>query len=33
VTPGTESATVVGHPEDIEYVQLIPQFTGGAAGG
>jgi hypothetical protein len=36
VTPGTESATVVElyrHPEDIEYVQLIPEFTGGAAGG
>ena len=36
VTPGTESATVVdlfGHPEDIEYVQLIPEFVGGAAGG
>ena len=35
VTPGTESATVVElyrHPEDIEYVQLLPQFTGGAAG-
>jgi hypothetical protein len=34
VTPGTESATVVElyrHPEDIEYVQLIPEFTGGAA--
>jgi len=36
VTPGTESATVVElyrHPEDIDYVQLIPEFTGGAAGG
>jgi hypothetical protein len=36
VTPGTESATVVElykHPEDIEYVQLIPEFRGGAAGG
>ena len=36
VTPGTESATVVElyrHPEDIEYVQLIPEFTGSAAGG
>jgi hypothetical protein len=36
VTLGTESATVVElyqHPEDIEYVQLIPEFTGGAAGG
>ena len=36
VAPGTESATVVelfGHPEDIEYVQLIPEFVGGAAGG
>ena len=35
VTPGTESATVVElyrHPEDIEYVQLLPEFTGGAAG-
>ena len=35
VAPGTESATVVElyrHPEDIEYVQLLPQFTGGAAG-
>jgi hypothetical protein len=35
VVPGTESATVVElyqHPEDIEYVQLIPEFTGGAAG-
>jgi hypothetical protein len=34
VTPGTESATVVElyrHPEDIEYVQLLPEFTGGAA--
>ena len=34
VTPGTESATVVElyrHPEDIEYVQLMPEFTGGAA--
>jgi hypothetical protein len=34
VTPGTESATVVElyrHPEDIEYVQLIPEFAGGAA--
>jgi len=36
VTPGTESATVVElyrHPEDIEYVQLIPEFVGAAAGG
>ena len=36
VAPGTESAIVVElykHPEDIEYVQLIPEFTGGAAGG
>ena len=36
VPPGTESATVVdlyAHPEDIEYVQLIPEFTGSAAGG
>ena len=36
VAPGAESATVVElykHPEDIEYVQLIPEFTGGAAGG
>ena len=36
VTPGTESAIVVElykHPEDIEYVQLIPEFTGGAAAG
>ena len=36
VTPGTESALVVElykHPEDIEYVQLIPEFTGGAAAG
>jgi hypothetical protein len=36
VTPGTESATVVElyrHPDDIEYVQLLPEFTGGAAGG
>ena len=36
VTPGTESATVVElhrHPEDITYVQLIPEFLGGAAGG
>lgn len=36
VTPGTESATVVElyrHPEDIRYVQLIPAFLGGAAGG
>ena len=36
VTPGTESATVTElykHPMDIEYVQLIPEFTGGAAGG
>jgi hypothetical protein len=35
VTPGTESVTVVRlyqHPEDIEYVQLLPEFTGGAAG-
>ena len=36
VAPGTESAIVVElykHPDDIEYVQLIPEFTGGAAGG
>jgi hypothetical protein len=36
VTVGTESATVVNlfqHPEDIEYVQLLPEFAGGAAGG
>jgi hypothetical protein len=36
VVPGTEAATVVRlsqHPEDIEYVQLIPEFVGGAAGG
>jgi hypothetical protein len=36
VPAGTESATVVDlyqHPEDIEYVQLIPEFVGGAAGG
>jgi len=36
VAPGTESAIVVElykHPEDIEYVQLIPEFTGGAAAG
>jgi hypothetical protein len=36
VTPGSESATVVElyrHPEDIAYVQLIPEFLGGAAGG
>ena len=36
VTPGTEGATVVElyrHTEDIEYVQLIPEFRGGAAGG
>ena len=36
VTPGTESATVVElyqHPEDIEYVQLLPEFVGGAAAG
>ena len=36
VRVGTESATVVNlfeHPEDIEYVQLLPEFTGGAAGG
>lgn len=36
VAPGTESATVVElykHPEDIEYVQLIPEFRGGPAGG
>jgi hypothetical protein len=36
VVPGTESATVVRlyqHPEDIEYVQLIPEFVGGAVGG
>ena len=35
VAPGTESATVVElyrHPEDIEYVQLLPEFTGGPAG-
>jgi hypothetical protein len=34
VAPGMESATVVElyrHPEDIEYVQLLPEFTGGAA--
>lgn len=34
VALGTESATVVElyrHPEDIEYVQLIPEFTGGPA--
>lgn len=36
VVPGTEAATVVRlyqHPEDIEYVQLIPEFAGGVAGG
>jgi hypothetical protein len=36
VPPGTESATVVElyqHPEDIEYVQLLPEFVGGAASG
>ena len=36
VAPGTESAIVVElykHPEDIEYVQLIPEFTGGVAAG
>ena len=36
VAPGTESAIVVElykHPEDVEYVQLIPEFSGGAAGG
>lgn len=36
VTLGTESATVVNlfaHPEDIEYVQLLPEFVGRAAGG
>jgi hypothetical protein len=36
VPTGTESATVVElyqHPEDIEYVQLIPEFVGGAASG
>lgn len=36
VTLGTESATVVDlflHPEDIEYVQLLPEFEGRAAGG
>jgi hypothetical protein len=35
VAAGTESATVVElyrHPEDIEYVQLLPEFTGGPAG-
>ena len=35
MTVGTESATVVRlfqHPEDIEYVQLLPEFSGGAAG-
>ncbi|HTD63370.1 MAG TPA: hypothetical protein VK732_01395 [Verrucomicrobiae bacterium] len=34
--PGTESAIVVAlykHPEDIEYVQLIPEFTAGVAAG
>jgi hypothetical protein len=34
VTPGTEAATVVElyrHPEDIEYVQLLPEFQGGVA--
>lgn len=36
VTVGSESTTVVNlfqHPEDIEYVQLLPEFLGGAAGG
>ena len=36
VAPGTESSLVVElykHSEDIEYVQLIPEFTGGAAAG
>jgi len=36
VVPGTESRTVVelyGHPEDIEYVQLIPVPGGRAVGG
>lgn len=36
VTNGTESATVVSlfqHPEDIEYVQLLPELEGRAAGG
>ena len=36
VAPGTESSFVVElykHSEDIEYVQLIPEFTGGAAAG
>ena len=36
VAAGTESVFVVElykHPEDIEYVQLIPEFTGGAAAG
>jgi hypothetical protein len=36
VTVGSESTTVVNlfqHPEDIEYVQLLPEFAGGAAGG
>lgn len=36
VTPGTESATVVGlyqHREDIEWVQLIPESTGRAVAG
>jgi len=36
VAPGTESGTVVelyGHPEDIDYVQLIPVPTGRAVGG
>ena len=34
VTPGTEAATVLElyrHPEDIEYVQLLPEFQGGVA--
>ena len=34
VPPGTESATVVSlytHPDDVEYVQLIPQFRGGVS--
>jgi hypothetical protein len=32
VTPGTEAKTVVElyqHPDDIAYVQLLPEFTGG----
>jgi hypothetical protein len=36
VPRGTGSATVVdlyAHPDDIEYVRLIPEFPGSAAGG